>query len=158
MTPPQILILLALTAYAIYRQSIRHEVVGHSRFKLAIIYTVVGLAVGGFYLPPDATSWAVLLGGLLASVIVGVLRGRFTRLWREADGRVFSRGTPLTVGLFLALVGGKFAIGTWQYLHHAHPHGGFGEVLVMIGAMVAMQAQIVWQRATALAAPRVAVA
>jgi hypothetical protein len=37
MTTYQILILLALTAYAIYRQSVRHELNGRARFKLAII-------------------------------------------------------------------------------------------------------------------------
>jgi len=33
MSLTQIAILLALTIYAIYRQSIRHEVVGHARFS-----------------------------------------------------------------------------------------------------------------------------
>jgi hypothetical protein len=153
MTSTQILVLLALTAYAIYRQSIRHEVVGSQRFKLATIYIVVGLAVGDYYLPPDAHSWNLLLGSLLASAVVGALRGRWTRLWRESDGRVFSQGTPVTAGLFLLLVGGKFALGAWQYLHQQHPHGGFGEVLVLIGLMVALQAEVVWRRASGLSAP-----
>jgi len=152
MTPAQILILLAMTIYAVYRQSIRHEVVGSRRFKLAIIYLAVGLAVGGYYLPPDALSWGLLVGSLLASALIGVLRGRWTRLWREPDGRVFSQGTPLTVGLFLLLVGAKFALGTWQYLHQDHPHGGFGEVLILIGVMVALQAEVVWRRVPQLRA------
>ncbi|HEY1225919.1 MAG TPA: hypothetical protein VGF26_01230 [Ramlibacter sp.] len=150
MTIPQVLILLALTLYAVYRQSIRHVVVGKSRFKLAIVYAIVGVSVGGYYLPPDAASWAALLGSLLASVVVGLVRGRYTRLYPQPDGRVFSQGTPFTIGLFLLLVGGKFALGTWQYLHGNHPHGGFGEVLLMIAAMAAMQAQIIWQRVQAL--------
>lgn len=77
MTPTQILVLLALAACAIYRQSVRHPVIG----------------------------------SLLASVMVGALRGRRTRLWQESDGRVFSQGTPVTVVLLLLLVGGKFALG-----------------------------------------------
>lgn len=150
MTPTQILILVALTIYAVYRQSIRHEVVGRSRFKLAAIYAIVGMAVGGFYLPPDVNSWLTMGVSLLASVVVGVARGKLTRLYREPDGRVFSQGTALTISLFLLLVIGKFAFGTWQYLHQAHPHGGFGEILLMIAAMVAMQAEIIWQRARRL--------
>ena len=43
----EILILVAMVGYAIYRQTQQHEVVGSSRFKLAIIYAVVGLVVGG---------------------------------------------------------------------------------------------------------------
>jgi len=150
MTTPQILILTGLTIYAVYRQSMRHEIVGATRFKLALIYAAVGLAVGGYYLPPDTASWVALGGSLLASIGVGVARGRLTRLYPQPDGRVFAQGTALTIGLFLALVGGKFALGAWQAMHHAHPHGGFGEVLLMIAAMVAMQAEIIWRRAGAL--------
>ncbi|HYP84145.1 hypothetical protein [Variovorax sp.] len=151
MSLTQVAVLLALSIYAIYRQSIRHPVAhGLARFKLAFIYAAVGLVVGGFYLPPDTGAWTALIVSLVASLVVGVLRGRGTRLWREADGQAFSQGTPWTIGLFLALVGAKFAFGAWVYLHHGHPHGGFGEVMLMIGLMVAMQAQIVWRRAQAL--------
>lgn len=139
-----------------YRQSVRHEVSARARFKLAIIYAIVGIAAGGFYVPPDALSWITLALSLLASVVVGVARGRLTRLYREPDGRIYSQGTPLTIGLFLLLVGGKFALGAWLYFQQAHPHGGFGEILLMIAAMVAMQAQIVWHRAQALSGGTVA--
>lgn len=151
MSPTQILIIIALTVYAIYKQSVRHEVVGKTRFKLALIYGIVGLMVGGFYMPPSLTSWAILLGGMLLSIVVGLARGRLSRVWAEADGKVYSQGTPLTIGLFLLLIGAKFAIGAWQYMtHQPNEHGGFGEVLILIGLMVAMQAQIIWQRALAL--------
>jgi hypothetical protein len=155
MTITQLLILLAMTVYAIYRQSMRHALNGKARFKLAIIYAIVGALVGGFYLPPDATSWMALLVSLGTSVAVGIARGRLTRLTRESDGQIYSQGTPLTIGLFLVLVGGKYAWGAWEYFHNAHPHGGFGEVLLMISAMVAMQAEIVWRRAFALGAATV---
>ena len=46
MSPTEIILLLALTGYAIYRQTQRHEVVGSGRFTMAIIYGIVGLAVG----------------------------------------------------------------------------------------------------------------
>lgn len=45
MTPTEIVLLLVLVCYAIVRQSQEHEVVGGSRFKLAIIYGIVGLLV-----------------------------------------------------------------------------------------------------------------
>ena len=141
-----------MTLYAVYRQSIRHPLNGKTRFRLAIVYAVVGLSVGGFYLPPDASSWAALVASLAASVAVGLARGRMTRLTREPDGRIFSQGTPGTIGLFLLLVGCKYAWGTWEYLHNARPHSGLGEVLLMIAAMVAMQAEIVWRRALAFKA------
>jgi hypothetical protein len=98
MSPLAIVALLALTGYAIYRQSQKHEVVGSGRFTLAIIYAVVGLAVGGFSRPDTWGEVLVLVLSLALSVVVGLARGRLSRLWLE-DGRVWSQGTPLTIGL-----------------------------------------------------------
>ena len=153
----EIVTLLALTGYAVVRQTRRHEVVGHSRFTLAIIYAVVGVVVGGFSRPGSAAEWLLLLGGLALSVVVGLARGRLTRVFRDDDGR--AQGTATTIGLFVGLVVAKFALGTLAYFLHISDDGGFGEVLVMIAVMVAFQAELVWRRARALGAPsRVAVA
>ena len=64
MSPIEIIALLALVAYAIYRQTQRREVVGHGRFKLAIIYAAVGLLVGGFQRPDSAAEVALLATSL----------------------------------------------------------------------------------------------
>jgi hypothetical protein len=149
----EIVILLALTAYAIVRQTRRYEVVGHSRFTLAITYAIVGVAVGGFSRPDTAAEWLLLLGGLALSVVVGLARGRLTRVFRDADGRVLAQGTATTIGLFVGLVAAKFALGTLAYFLHISDDGGFGEVLVMIAVMIAFQAELVWRRARALGAP-----
>ena len=50
--PFEIVALLALVGYAIYRQARQHEVVGGSRYKLAIIYASAGVLIGRFALPP----------------------------------------------------------------------------------------------------------
>lgn len=151
MSPIEIIILLALVGYAVYRQTREYEVIGRSRFTLAISYAVVGLVVGGFSRPDSRTELLLLVGSLLLSVLVGVARGRWTRLWTR-DGRVFSQGTRLTVGLFLGLIAMKFAIGAACYFLHISDDGGFGETLVMIALMVAFQAEIVWRRAKAMGA------
>ena len=155
MSPIEIVVLLALTGYAIYKQTQRHEVTGSHRFKLAIIYAVVGVAVGGFSRPDTPAERGLLVGSLALSAVVGLARGRLTRMWTEdgPDGpRVFSQGTALTIGLFLGLVAVKFGIGTVAYFAHISDDGGFGEILVMIAVMVAFQAQLVWRRAQALTA------
>lgn len=146
MTTTQILILIALTCWSVYKQTIRTEVNGKGRFKMAKIYGIVGLVVGGFYLPTDAIAWATVVLSVGASALVGVMRGNLTRLSVE-DGKVFSQGSALTIGLFLGLVAFKFLLGTWLYFNHPQPHNGFGEILVLIAIMVAVQAQIVWLRA-----------
>ena len=150
MSPTEIIVLLALVGYAIYQQSRRHQVVGSKRFKLAIIYAIVGLVVGGMHMPKNAAAWGLLVLSIALSVGVGLLRGRLTRMWATADGTVYSQGTALTIGLFLGLVAAKFAIGTAAYFLHISDDGGFGEVLIMIAIMVAFQAQLIWRRAQAL--------
>jgi ACR3 family arsenite efflux pump ArsB len=155
MSPLAILVLLALTGYAIYRQSQRHEVLAHGRFKMAVIYAVAGLLVGGFSQPDNTAEWSLLLISIVLSVVVGLARGRFTRMWTEdrTDGRhVIAQGTPLTIGLFLAMVVAKFGLGTWAYFNHVSDDGGFGEILLMIAVMIALQAELVWRRARALGA------
>jgi hypothetical protein len=149
MSPIEIVALLALVGYAIYQQTRQHEVDGASRFKLAIIYAITGVVVGGFSRPHTVTEVLVLVGGLALSVVVGLARGRLTRLWAQ-NGRVYSQGTPSTIGLFLGLVAAKFAIGTACYFLHVSDDGGFGEILVMIAVMIAFQAEVIWRRAQAL--------
>jgi len=150
MSPTEIIIILALTGYAIYQQTRKHQVTGQNRFKLAIIYGVVGLIVGGIYLPRNAAAWGLLVLSIALSAGVGLLRGRKTRVWAAADGHVYSQGTVLTISLFLGLVAAKFAIGTAAYFLHISDDGGFGEVLIMIAIMVAFQAELIWRRAQAL--------
>ena len=112
------------------------------------------VCVGGFALPHTATAAAFLVSGLVLGVVhVGVARGRLTRLWRdECDGRVYTRGTAVTIGLFLALVAVKCALGALAYVLHLDDGSGLGEVMVMIALMVGVQSQIVWTRARALGA------
>jgi hypothetical protein len=86
------------------------------------------------------------------SAVVGLGRGYRTNIWREADGRIFRKGNALTIGLFVALVASKFALGTVAYFTGIDDGAGFGEMLVMIAIMVAFQAQIMWTRAEALRA------
>ncbi len=151
MSPIEIVALLALVGYAVYRQTRQQEVVGSTRFKLAIIYAIAGVVVGGFSRPHTLAEVLVLAVSLALSVVVGLARGRLTRLWAH-EGRVYSQGTRLTIGLFLGLVAGKFAIGTACYFLQISDDGGFGEILLMIAVMIAFQAEIIWRRARALGA------
>ncbi|MBV9794426.1 MAG: DUF1453 domain-containing protein [Actinobacteria bacterium] len=153
MSATEIVLLLALTGYAIYQQTRKHQVTGSNRFKLAIIYGIVGLAVGGLNLPGNAAAVGLLALSLALSIGVGLLRGRLTKVWAAADGNVYSQGTALTIGLFLALVAAKFAMGTAAYFLHISDDGGFGEVLLMIAVMVAFQAELIWRRARTLLPP-----
>ena len=122
---------------------------GNDRFKLPITYAIVGIVIGGFAVPHGLGAVALLAAGIALSVVVGLLRGRLTRVW-FTDGRIYSRGTAVTIGLFLAMIVAKFGLGALAYLMHIDDGAGFGEILVMIAIMLAMQVEIVWRRGRAL--------
>lgn len=150
MSPVEVVAILALTAWAVYRQTVVSEVTfGGARFTMAGIYAAVGLAVGGFDVPSGVAGWTMIAVGLALSLVVGLVRGRCTRLWVE-KGTVWRRGTALTVGLFLGLIAAKIALGTVAALWHVDDGAGFGEVLIMIAIMIAVQAELVARRARPL--------
>ncbi|MTD16164.1 DUF1453 domain-containing protein [Nakamurella sp. YIM 132087] len=150
MSPIELIALLALTGWAIYKQTVITEVTASGRFKMAIIYAAVGLAVGGFAMPHTTGAAALLIGGFALSALVGLARGHYTKIWITEDGKTMRKGTALTIALFLALVAAKFALGTLAYFLHIDDGAGFGEILFMIAIMIAVQAQIVFNRAQAL--------
>jgi hypothetical protein len=152
MSAVEIAILVILVAYAIYRQTQRNELTGSKRFKLAIIYGTVGLVIGGFHLPDTTGETALLIASIALSLVVGLARGWLTVLSVGEDGRLYSQGTVLTVSLFLGMVAVKFAMGTAAYFIGISEHGGFGEVLLMIAVMVALQAEVLWRRGQRLRA------
>lgn len=150
MSPYEIAAILALTAWAVYRQTVVSPVrFSYARFKMAGIYAAAGLLVGGFDTPSGWAGWSMILIGLALSVVVGWIRGRLTRMW-VAESTVWRQGTALTVGLFLGLIAAKFALGTLAYVAQIDDGAGFGEVLVMIAVMIAVQAEIIHRRALPL--------
>lgn len=58
MSPVELILILALVGYSVWKQSQKNEVIGNRRFKLAIIYAIIGILIGGFR-PPTASgrSW-----------------------------------------------------------------------------------------------------
>ena len=110
----------------------------------------MGLIVGGMHLPITVAAVVFLVISLVLSAVVGLMRGRLTKVWAAPDGHVYSQGTALTISLFIGLVVVKFAMGTAAYFLHISDDGGFGEILIMIAIMVAFQAELIWRRAQAI--------
>ncbi|MFD1673883.1 hypothetical protein [Alicyclobacillus fodiniaquatilis] len=151
----ELVAILALVAYAIWKQTQVSEVRSKGRFKLAIIYGIVGIVVGGISSPHGTAAMTMFILSVLLSLVIGVARGFLTRVWVEANERIFRKGTALTVGLFVALIVAKFALGTVAYLQHIQDDASFGEIMIMMAIMVAVQAEIVWRRGNALMNPAV---
>ena len=60
MSATEILAILALVAWSVYRQTRTSQVTTKSRFKMAIIYTIVGLCVGGFDRPSGLIGYGMI--------------------------------------------------------------------------------------------------
>ena len=80
MSATEILAILALVTWSVYRQTRTSQVTAKSRFKMAIIYTIVGLSVGGFDRPSGLIGYGMIAIGLALSLVVGLARGRLTRV------------------------------------------------------------------------------
>jgi hypothetical protein len=150
MSATEITALIALSAYPVYKQSRVSQVEGQGRFKMAIIYAVVAITVGRFTLPTSTPAVLLLAFSLLLSVSVGLARGGLTQVWMATDGTVLSKGTILTVGLFVVMVAVKFALGTYADIRGVPGNIGLGGILLMIAAMAAAQVETTHARATKL--------
>ncbi|WP_344752500.1 hypothetical protein [Gryllotalpicola koreensis] len=140
-----IIAIAALIGYALYRQTRTSQVTRGGRYKMAIIYGIIGVCLG-VNISHNPAALGLTAISLAASAGVGVLRAQRTRLWRDDEGRVFTRGTRTTAGLFLALIAFKVALGTFAYFVHVPYDANVGEVMVMLALMLAVQATIVWRR------------
>ena len=147
----EIIAIVAMTGYAVYRQTVVSEVATRHRFTLAIIYGLVGLIAGGFALPHGVAGYAMLITGLVLSAVIGIVRGYRTDIWMEPGGRIVRKGNAVTILLFLGLVAAKFGIGVLAWFTGVQDGAGFGEIVLMIAIMVAFQAEIVCRRARRLA-------
>ena len=77
MTPTEIIAMLALAGYAVYRQTRQNEVIGKCRFKLAIIYAIVGSC--WWLRGPKGDRGGATRRGSGAQRVVGLARGCLTR-------------------------------------------------------------------------------
>ena len=153
MHPVQLVVVFAMIVYAVYKQTRVAPAAGPGRFKMAVIYAVVGissLAASGWQ-SPDGAGWLFLVGGIVLSVLVGVARGYLTRVWVDAEGRSWRQGTALTISLFVVVVVVKVGLGVIAVGAGVHDGSSFGEVLLVVAVMIAAQIEIVHRRVLALA-------
>jgi len=155
----QLVLIVALVGFAIYKQTQTSEVTASGGYRMALIYGLVGVAVGvwnsstgALAVPSGVLGWSLAGFGVLLSVVIGAARGIRTRLWVDESGRVMSRGSVLTVSLFVALLVTKIGVGVIAYINHVAAGSSFPQVMVLVAIMIAFQAAIVGRRADALRA------
>ncbi|MFI6057835.1 DUF1453 domain-containing protein [Streptomyces sp. NPDC051286] len=94
-----VLVIIAVIALVVVRQcSARRNSDDRRWWVLPGILILLSLRQSGLTDPRDEALSLVVLGAeLLVGLVVGVGWGRTTRLWRESDGSMWSRGTKATV-------------------------------------------------------------
>lgn len=139
------LIIVAVVALVIVRRFTRRRVDERRLLVIPIVIGIVGIAQGRLIDSHHAElSTGLLAAEVVAALLLGLGLGATMRVWREADGSLWSRGTWATFGVFVASIavrGGLYAIG---YAAGARP--GSGTVLISVAAwLLAQNAVISWR-------------
>jgi hypothetical protein len=140
-------VLALLVPWSVWRQMHAHEITRRGLTKFPVIFAAMGLfGVQRGDIPSSSAAAAAMLVSLALSVGLGIARGALIPIWRDARGRCFSRGNRLTIALWVALVGGKFALGTIASVTGWFPQTSAGEVFLFLGISFAAQNLVVARR------------
>ena len=144
-------VLALLLPWSVWRQMHAHEITRRGLTKLPVIFAAIGLfGLQRGDIPSSAAAAAAMSVSLALSVGLGVVRGALIPIWRDARGRCLSRGNRLTIALWVALVGGKFALGTVSSVTGWFPQTSAGEVFLFLGISFAAQNLVIARRVTRL--------
>jgi hypothetical protein len=92
----------------------------------SLTYLWVALLIVRGCVPPGPASTtvagiAVLLAGLLISVLFGILRGRTMPMWRDDTGRLYRKGGRITLLLWLATLASRLLLGAFAQVTFHEP-------------------------------------
>jgi membrane protein CcdC involved in cytochrome C biogenesis len=139
------LIAVAVVVLVIIRRFSSQPVNERRYLILPIILIVIGVRDGKLISGQHATTSAVLLvAEIVVAVAMGLAIGFTTRVWRDDGGRLWSKGTKATAGVFagsLLLRGAMYGIGAALGVHT-----GTGTILVYVAIwLLAQYVAIVWR-------------
>jgi hypothetical protein len=92
----------------------------------SLTYLWVALLIVRGCVPPGpatttAAGIAVLIAGLIISVLFGVLRGRTMPMWRDDAGRLYRKGGRITLLLWLATFASRLLLGAFAQVAFHEP-------------------------------------
>lgn len=92
--------------------------------------------------PPETTlATTLFVANAAAAVVLGLARGASVRVWQRADGSWIQRGSLLTLGLWIASVGVRVALGL-----AGQASEGLNTITFFLALTFAAQNVIVWLR------------
>ncbi|GAA4582148.1 hypothetical protein GCM10023194_15950 [Planotetraspora phitsanulokensis] len=148
---------LAVLALAVYRQMRVRPVNEGRALTLPLVLIVVGVLQGHLIDSAHASlSIALLAAELLVGAALGIVRAYTMRVWRDAQGTLWRKGTTWTIVAWLVAIAARFgfvAVGS-----AAGVALETGSILIFLGLSLVVQAVVVAHRARSMdSAPAVTV-
>jgi hypothetical protein len=118
-----VVLVVALLAWVLYRQTVARPVGIRSLWVLPGILIIIGVSglshVDNGHL--SATAWRYLTVDLVTSVALGALRGGFVQVF-ERNGVMWRQGNKITIALWVVAIAVRLLIGVFA------SHAGVGKV------------------------------
>ncbi|GII55013.1 hypothetical protein Pth03_34020 [Planotetraspora thailandica] len=137
---------LAVLALAVYRQMRARPVNEGRAFTLPLVIIVIGVLQGHLIDQDHASlSVALLAAELLVGAALGIVRAYTMRIWRDARGTLWRKGTTWTIVAWIAAIAARFgfvAVGS-----AAGAALETGSILIFLGLSLVVQAAVVGYRA-----------
>jgi hypothetical protein len=139
------LIVLAVVVLVVVRRFTRRRLDERRLLILPLVIGGIGIAQGGVIdTRHTALSAGLLAVEIVAALLLGLGLGATMHVWREADGSLWSRGTGVTFGVFLASIAVR--IGLLGVGYAAGVKAGSGTVLISVAAwLLAQNAVTSWR-------------
>jgi uncharacterized membrane protein YsdA (DUF1294 family) len=139
------LIVLAVVVLVIVRRFTRRRLDERRLLILPLVIGGIGIAQGGVIdTHHTALSAGLLVAEIVAALLLGLGLGATMHVWGEADGSLWSRGTWVTFGVFLASIAVRTGLLGVGYAAGVKP--GSGAILISVAAwLLAQNAVISWR-------------
>jgi hypothetical protein len=153
------ILIAAAILFVIYRQFQTRDV--SARGLIVIPLVLVALAAQNLATAPPAGALAIaaLALDVAAGIVLGVLRGRSLRVWRDGDGTWWRTGTAATAALWIASIAVRIGIIVGARALGVADASAAGPLELAVGISLAAQYAVVALRCGLLSgawAPRVA--
>ncbi|MEU5660191.1 DUF1453 domain-containing protein [Streptomyces sp. NPDC047737] len=145
-----VLVIVAVVALAVTRQFSARRIRDEKRWwLLPTVLLLVALRNGEVVDPRhEALSAVLLVAGILAGLVTGAGWGWTSRVWRQPDASVWSRGTKATVFVWVGGIGVRALLGGGAFLLGVHQ--GPAALLLSLAAMLLARSGVLVLRARSM--------
>ena len=144
-----------LVVFLIMRRQLRVRPVREdARRGILVVLAVLGVTsmsrtMHGHHIAPSVI--AVLVASLVLAGVLGGIRGLTVQVWRDPSGQALSKGTAVTIGLWIAAIAVHIAADIW--LDQLSDVAGLGasSIMAYLAITWVTQGLVIRSRATHLA-------